>query len=46
MSYEIIEATDDYFAVEFPKSYFSEILKKLETRWEKYIALKRDYVKK
>lgn len=42
---EVIAATKAYFA-EFPKSYFSEGLKKLEHRWEKCIALQGYYVEK
>lgn len=42
---EVIEATEEYFT-EFPKTYFLEGLKKLETRWDKCILLKGDYVEK
>ena len=34
-----------YFA-DFETAYFSDDIKKLETRWIKYIALDGDYVEK
>nr|XP_033774750.1 histone-lysine N-methyltransferase SETMAR-like [Geotrypetes seraphini] len=42
---DVIDAVNEYFA-EFDKTYFSDGMKKLETRWAKCIALNGDYVEK
>ncbi|CAK9827513.1 Histone-lysine N-methyltransferase SETMAR [Anthophora retusa] len=42
---EVIVAVNEYFA-DFETAYFSDGIKKLETRWTKCIALDGDYVEK
>jgi len=42
---EVFVAVNEYFA-DFETAYFSDGIKKLETRWTKCIALDGDYVEK
>jgi len=42
---KVIVAVNEYFA-DFETTYFSDGIKKLETRWTKCIALDGDYVEK